>query len=136
MFKCTIYTSTVGNRRIRKKLKPKRGRPGAVTSTPAEEKDEWALRALRLEDWNLVEGSDSERYTRQIKKVVRGWHRVSWDAIWAGYQSTFGNKTRSPAQLGDLWVDRLALHDKLRKAESSALTQMRTNKIGLANFLY
>ena len=40
----------VGNEQIRAKLRPRKGRPKAITQTLSEEKEEWALRVLRTED--------------------------------------------------------------------------------------
>ena len=68
--------------------------------------------------------------------MARLWWGNSWNTVWAEYQSGIAENKRSPAQCGDLWVNRLVLYEGLKKAESSALTQIRTNKIGLADFLY
>ncbi len=56
--------------------------------------------------------------------------------MWEEYQSGIPEWRRTAAQEGDIWADRRTLHTNLPKAASSALTQLRTEKTGLAYFLY
>ncbi len=46
--------TVIGNMRIRRKLNAKRGRRREVAKSPAEEKNEWALRSLRLDDGGAI----------------------------------------------------------------------------------
>ena len=126
----------LGNARIRRKLREKRGRRRAVLQTPAEDKEEWALRMLRLESWDSLQTPDGEKMPRRARGLVRDWQKAAWEAVWAQYQAGIPEERRSPAQRGDLWSNRSSLHEGLAKAESSALTQLRTEKIGLAHFLH
>ncbi len=122
--------------RIRRKLNAKRGRRREVAKSPAEEKNEWALRSLRLDDGGAIATREAAPPPQRIEKTIHHWWRSSWDTIWDEYQSGLGAGDRPPAQLGGLWTGRRTLHEGLQKAESSVLTQMRTGKIGLAAFLY
>lgn len=128
--------TTAACKQVRKRLAPKRGRKTARVETPAEAKEGWALRALKLTSWEEVQREKGGRDLPKLRKMARSWWGNSWNIVWNEYQSSIAEGKRSPAQCGDLWVDRLVLHEGLRKAESSALTQMRTDKIGLADFLY
>lgn len=125
-----------GNAHIRRKLRPKRGRKREALETPTEEKEQWALRMLKLNNWDTVLLSNRERNARKLRKAIEAWRNAAWDELWNSYQSAIPEALRTPAQEGDLWTDRRTLHANLAKAESSALTQMRTGKIGLAHFLY
>ncbi len=73
---------------------------------------------------------------RRARGLVGDWQKAAWEAVWAQYQAGIPEERRSPAQRGDLWSNRRSLHEGLAKAESSALTQLRTEKIGLAHFLH
>ena len=57
---------------------------------------------------------------------------AEWQARW---RSRRRSGWRSRAAVEELSPKRLKLHDQLRKAESSALVQARTGRIGLASFL-
>ena len=68
--------------------------------------------------------------------MTKEWKDNEWSALWDDYQADIPEQTRSIAQRGDLRTDRRTLYKGLVKAESSALTQMRIEKIGLAYFLH
>ena len=57
-----------------------------------------------------------------------------WKSTWATYQNRIPLPTE--AQQASLDKKRLKIHSNLAKAESSLATQIRTEKIGLANFLF
>jgi hypothetical protein len=52
------------------------------------------------------------------------------------YLSHIISSLHSPAQTGPVDKKRLKLRDQLKKAESSLTTQIRTEKIDFASFLY
>lgn len=79
---------------------------------------------------------DGSRHVSNLKSRVKGWKTTTWGTLWAAYQAGISEQARSPAQQGDLQFDRKALHRGLAKVESSVLIQRRTEKIGLAHFLY
>ena len=62
--------------------------------------------------------------------------KSSQDIIQGEYQAGLRARDCPPAQLRGLQTNRRALYEGLQKAESSALTQIRIGKIGLATFLY
>lgn len=68
--------------------------------------------------------------------MIKEWKVKEWSALWDDYQADIPEQTRSIAQRGDLRTDRRTLYKVLVKAESSALTEMRIEKIGLAYFLH
>lgn len=96
---------------VRRKLAPrrrKRGRTGQ-TNTEGENRSQWA------EKW--------KRLGRQA--VLEGWKRR-----WSTTQPKWGIiRASAPAEKAP------KIHEGLRKAESSILTQIRTGRIGLAAFL-
>lgn len=61
-------------------------------------------------------------------------HTNAWNDRWKAYQ----NQVIEPsiAQMAPLNRNRLKTHSLLKKAESALATQIRTGKIGLADFLY
>ena len=61
-------------------------------------------------------------------------HMKIWKSTWATYQNRIPLPTE--AQQASLDKKRLKIHSNLAKAESSLATQIRTEKIGLANFLF
>ncbi len=65
-------------------------------------------------------------HPEKLKKMTRNWWGSSWKAIWVDFKSGLTNEGNAPVQHGDPWVDRLALHNGIRKAEGTAVTQMRT----------
>ena len=129
----------VGNTRIRRALRSKRGRRTTAKEAPAEEKGEWARKALSE---GGREGRDEEREKEtggkkeKIKRRVRGWGDSAWGTTWETYRSGIPESERTPAQGAEDWKSRRTLHRDLAKAESSALIQMRTGKIGFAQFLF
>ena len=57
-----------------------------------------------------------------------------WNSSWTAYQAQITEAT--PAQEAALSKKRLKIHAGLAKAESALATQLRTGKIGLADFLH
>ncbi len=92
----------LGNARIRRKLREKRGRRRVVLQTPAEDKEEWALRTLQLENWDSLQTPNGERMPRRARGLVGNWQKAAWEAAWAQYQDRIPEERRSHAQRGDL----------------------------------
>ena len=132
----THSVTKIGNSKIRRRLRGKRGQKRAKIDSPTEEKEKWALRALRWDDWGAVTGDNGTRNRKEAGKAVKTWGKITRNRSWKEYQGTISEERRTPAQEDDLKFRRKILHQGLAKAESSALTQMRTGKIGLAHFLY
>ena len=69
-----IHPATkAGNARIRRKLHKRQGRPRTVAESPAEGKREWALRALRMNNWDELRKEDDTPKKQQVRKEVRAW---------------------------------------------------------------
>ncbi len=144
----THPVTKAGNAHIRSKLRTmrlrnrrvdNRGRPikeKEAGETPAEEKEAWALRMLRMDNWRRLTKPDQSRDVVWARCLIKEWKDKRWEALWDEYQASIPEQARSTAQCGNLKEDRRSLHVELAKAESSVLTQMRTGKISLAHFLH
>ena len=73
----------------------------------------------------------SQRKHFQLIKVL---HTDTWSSSWKTYQNCVIEP--SIAQMTPLNKKRLKIHSLLKKAESALATQIRTGKIGLAEFLH
>ncbi len=72
---------------------------------------------------------------RLINKTLKKLLSLKWKRIWDEYQTT--NERRVCVTLTfRIFKKRLKLHDKLFKAESSLITQMRIDRIDLTNYLF
>jgi hypothetical protein len=72
---------------------------------------------------------------RFINKTLKKLLSLKWKRIWDEYQTT--NERRVCVTLTSrVFKKRLKLHDKLFKAESSLITQMRIDRIDLTNYLF
>ena len=67
-------------------------------------------------------------------QTIKARQMKVWNDSWCAYQ----NRVIEPsiAQSVPLSKKRLKIHTQLKKAESALTTQIRTGKIGLADFLY
>ena len=120
-----------GNRHIWNKLQGRKRRARVMPPSPAVEKEAWALRSLGVEEWH-----EAAYATRRKKKLVdpirdvggyqdikvigpriQDWARQRWKDQWSRYQAGIPISSRSPAQQGDLFDDRVDYHVRLRKAE-------------------
>jgi hypothetical protein len=70
-----------------------------------------------------------------INKTLKKLLNLKWKKVWDEYQTT--NERRVCVTLTSrIFKKRLKLHDKLFKAESNLITQMRIDRIDLANYLF
>ena len=135
---------------IAKKLRGKARRKRAQKPTPGTLKHEWARSMLvdaptipfpnQPPPWSDVPSTyrdklgaakaSQQKHLQQIK--VR--HTNAWINSWKTYQ----NRVMEPsiAQAAPLDRKRLKVQSLLKKAESALATQIRTGKIGLADFLH
>jgi exonuclease III len=134
--------------RITDKLSGGPGRPRLHRPTPGELKRAWAERQLptiqrppadiKAAPWadpgRAGPGGEPWMFHRQRKKEIDSFHAARWQQRWNTYCDSV--PTPTPAQTGNIDKKRLKLHDQLQKAESSLSTQIRTEKIGLASFLF
>lgn len=110
-------------------------------------KDQWALKALGVKTWSEAkttrvqrEGEPPEalsaaRGLANVRERIRNWYNVARTNKWEEYQKALGRRELSQAQRGGL-EGRVKQHRGLRKAESSAVIQLRSGKIGFNHFLY
>lgn len=98
---------------------------------------------MQLETWEeariLVPSSTDGETCKDIARLRREisrWGTERWKDKWKGYQDGLPSYTRSPAQTGALYDERLGLYANMPKAQSSVAVQLRTGKIGLRAFLY
>ena len=135
---------------IANKLRGKAGRKRTQHLTPGELKYEWASKMLNNEapvtmppsppPWSTPDPAHLEKCTttrHTIEKHTKATtERIKehWDSKWKTYQNRIPRPTE--AQLGSLSRTRLKIHNNLMKAESALTTQIRTEKIGLAHFLF
>ena len=141
----TTACSTIAN-----KLRGKAGRKRIQRPTLGDLKHEWASKMLNNEapaaipppprPWSGPDPVRLEKYitARRIigkhAKTITVRIKERWETRWKAYQDRVPYPTE--AQLGPLNRTRLKIHDNLMKAESALTTQIRTEKIGLANFLF
>jgi hypothetical protein len=72
---------------------------------------------------------------RLINKTLKKLSSLKWKRVWDEYQTT--NERRICVTLTSrIFKKRLKLHDKLFKIESNLITQMRTDRIDLTNYLF
>ena len=67
-------------------------------------------------------------------RIISNHFSKQWQSSWEAYKSTKSSPTA--ALTTPLSKKRLCMHEGLAKAESSLATQIRTEKIGLADFLH
>ncbi len=139
-----------GNKHIWNKLQGKKKKKRPIPPSPAKEKEAWALRSLGVKEWheaacttrrkknwiNPIKDVEEYQDVKAIDQKVQDWARQQWLDRWSRYQAKISISVRSPAQEGGLFGNRFDYHSKLRKAESSMAVQLRSEKIGLNDFLY
>ena len=135
---------------IANKLRGRAGRKRAPASTPGMLKHAWAKKiisdthkiaspvahppwaepppntAREIEEARAAQG----KITAKIKKR----YIDAWQTSWKTYQNR--TSTPTPAQAAPLTKKRIKLHKTLAKAESALTIQIRSEKIGLADFLF
>lgn len=116
----------VGNRRIKQKLQPKRGRRVVPSLPPSKSKEAWAARSLWMEGEQMRE---ERAEGKTLKKKIHNWWLARMHGRWRHYQQGLRAPVRNPAQTGNLLPGRLDLHKGLKKSESSVATQIRSGKI-------
>lgn len=109
-------------RAIRGKLRERRRRP--PRPTPGQAKSRWAARWL--EEGHTPEGVRQRAGSPIQQAVLRDWQKQYKASRRAKRMDRLDQEPSAAV---------LQLHDKLRKAESSVLIQIRTGCIGLAPFL-
>ena len=135
---------------IANKLRERAGRRKTPPPTPGELKHTWAKAMLNGEaavrlppsapSWYeaspeyLKELNEARTAQRAHHTRLMEHHMKIWKSTWATYQNRIPLPTE--AQQASLDKKRLKIHSNLAKAESSLATQIRTEKIRLANFLF
>lgn len=110
------------------KLRGKRGRKHRPGVTPMVIKDKWARK--KIEELQKTGGPAQASNT-----LVKKWVWQNWNERWRQYIDSVPVVQRTPAHNYKLRT-RGKLHEGFCKAESALAIQLRTEKIGLAAFLY
>jgi hypothetical protein len=129
------------------KLRGRVGRRRHHRNTPGELKHAWAAKQLTTatasppEVPQPVPWSDSPRapsdrgkFIKQRVREIKEYHAKEWAVTWETYRRAVSGP--APAQAGPIGKERLKIHAQLRKVESSLTTQIRSEKIGFADFLH
>ena len=137
--------------KIRTRLKGKRGRQRIIGETPGARRQRWVAKLTaevstkrkpkRTPPWEKAENAQEEKRAeyaalqRERDGIIAKRFKEKWKDKWIAYQSIH---TLDPtiAQSGPLHKNRLNTHKLLNKAQSSLAIQIRTEKIGLASFLF
>jgi endonuclease/exonuclease/phosphatase family metal-dependent hydrolase len=126
--------------KIRHRARGTRGRPRKRKPTPTEIKSNWAKEILSEAKDRQERVQDQGRRRRLPAPLsewalLKKWRKWKWEDRWRA-QKDRDRGRETPARKDPPSGQRLKLHDNLRRAESSLSVQMRTGKIGLAQFLY
>ena len=149
--KWTIKFIAKACQKMTEKLKNRTGPTRKPVATPGQLKSEWAENLMGKPatvspippkpPWmdsstEQQEQLDSrKKLKREYELQARKHTATEWDSIWTEYQRRSG-RNHTVAQSLPLSHKRPWIHVSLAKAESSLATQIRTEKIGLADFLY
>jgi hypothetical protein len=116
--------------RIKRKLtQTRKRRRRQVDITSKERKRVWFAK-LCAENESTTQ-DDNSMTNKNLKKTLHD----RWERSWSEYQTK--NKRRDCVALSSqIFKKRLKLHDNLFKVESNLVTQMRTNRIELAKYLF
>lgn len=132
------------------KLRGQRGRSRRAVETPGDRKAQWhkkhfgdieRLPLTHTPPWLPLIPEQTARLTAVRKqradhgKATAKRMLSTWQEQWTRYLEAI-TTVPSIAQSGRIDKTRLKLHAGLMKAESSLTTQIRTEKIGLADFLF
>jgi predicted RNA binding protein with dsRBD fold (UPF0201 family) len=116
--------------RIKRKLTQTRERKRRqVDITSRERKRVWFAK-LCAENESTMQ-NDNSMTNKSLKKTLHD----RWERFWSKYQ-TKNRRRVCVALTSQIFKKRLKLHDNLFKIENSLITQMRTNRIELAKYLF
>ena len=116
--------------KIKRKLTASRGRRRrALNATPAQRKRDWYTRQIaRVRPADMIEDIPTDR---GLAKIFNN----QWKQTWSAYQAAHQRHPCAALTEG-LSIKRLGLHKNFSKSESSLIIQMRTERIGLADYLF
>ena len=135
------------------KLRGKRGQSRVAEKTPGTRKREWVTKMTKdapktviLDQpspppWTTIDEVQKRQRTAQVTTqnqrdgIIKKYFENQWINKWKAYQAKH-MLYPTIAQQAPIHRKRLNAHKLLDKAQSSLATQIRTEKIGLANFLY
>ena len=129
---------------IANKLRGRPGRKRAPASTPGTLKYAWAKQKSLMPVANPPWAETPLNTARDIQEAravqgkiiakIKQRYTDAWQTSWKSYQNL--TSTPTPAQAAPLTKTRIKLHETLAKAESALSIQIRSEKIGLADFLF
>lgn len=117
-------------KKIRGKLKGKRGRRRRPAPTPGEVKHKWAKEIYAAEP-SPEDQAAKDREAQHIKKFFKAKWKDKWEAHCAQPHRCLPAIRQLTTRTSSL-----KLHEGLAKAESALAVQIRTEVIGLASFLF
>ena len=120
--------------KIKQRLAGKQGRPRKYKSTPGEISVEQLNTMLASQTISAVNDTPTDNLRAMQKAIKKNYHQI-WKIAWTKHCS---QHSRNPTAIRTMNADKgsLRLHKGLSKAESALAIQVRTEVIGLANFLY
>ena len=129
--------------KIRNRLRGTRGRRARVVKTPGMEKKEW-LQQILQSDINAQHGcitsdapiTENRAPGDTAKTFLRNNFRKRWEREWLEYSHGADPRTEPARSAVCEKKDTLRRHEGLTKAESSLAIQLRTGRVGLADYLY
>jgi len=128
---------------ISRRLRGRRGRSRRTIPTPVEERNRWADSILTEGEGDNAEAPEETRPNRREgarikpKCKIKSYLEEKWKERWGKYQEEQEGRYREMPWTASEGVSRARLkgHEGLTRAESTVLTLLRTEKIGLAAFL-
>ena len=130
---------------IARRLRAKRGKQRKIIPTPGEEKKKWAQKVLREDsehahnerDTNVERTQNTQEARTKPKCKIKQYVAGVWEERWKKFQETSNRNDREEvwSACENLALNRIKGHASLTRAQSTMLTLLRTEKIGLAAFL-
>jgi len=137
--------------KIRTQLRSRRGRQRRPYNTPGDHRCKWIDQIISTERSKTTEqnnrrvehthnrtehNSDSTNAQQRSNRYLRKHFRRQWESRWEAYQESIPEARKTPAQRMRIAHDPIKIRKHLQKAESTLAMHIRTERIGLAAYLY
>ena len=120
--------------KVKRLCKGKRGKAKTLPLTPAQRREQWAKEIE--DDVRTIDAQQPQNLSRKKEDWAAAWGARQWQERWKEKIRLQEESIFHPIRQGLISRKRLRIYDGLQKAEASLAIQMRTGKIGLAQFLY